>query len=434
MDPISITLGAVSLVTALIRTAQAFLEFRRAKTEAQFPQNETPQGATVHHVENLQNQYNIFISGYGGLSESQGTRTTTSNRATAADQQDIGSRDIDLPVKEIQNILKKANSLVPKQKQLEAAVNSGADVNSLEPIARELLNSALGLKGRLDKVLQRFKFSFSRKGSAAEPIMLDRSLKLCDAALLFQQSKAVDTTPAAGEFIICNHCHLEVANYPTKRLSKQGKAVESSNMWLASHLVACKSFSERRAFYRCLACLFERREVANFESARDLERHLRVHPDFVYIPRGKEEEAEAELQKTIERAIHEEVPEPEPPEEASKPGSATPPDLERGPAETPPSTSPSPYQNAASNTPRLSVASDETAGTGAAADPSDFFPAAPPAPGLYDSPGLATSPGYAPPPAPADPSDDGESEHGTTSTAKSRRAFLRINRRQVHRG
>ncbi|KAK4095863.1 hypothetical protein N658DRAFT_81720 [Parathielavia hyrcaniae] len=53
-------------------------------------------------------------------------------------------------------------------------------------------------------------------------------------------------------------------------------------MLAASHVVACASFSDRRAYYKCLTCYATHKDV-NFPSASALEKHMERHPGYSFV-------------------------------------------------------------------------------------------------------------------------------------------------------
>jgi hypothetical protein len=98
---------------------------------------------------------------------------------------------------------------------------------------------------------------------------------LCDNATMVRHGKPLEKVikfPSAGWGIICSKCSLEVGMYPGIRVFG-GKASVSLTSVFASHLIACRSLKDRRAFYRCLACL-NGRQQADFTSAFALEAHI----------------------------------------------------------------------------------------------------------------------------------------------------------------
>lgn len=97
---------------------------------------------------------------------------------------------------------------------------------------------------------------------------------------------------------VCGYCFLEVADYHALRLSRNGEPVFYSDMMAASHAMACASFTNRRAFYKCLVCYGGHRD-ADFSSASALEKHMEKHPDYNFI----ENEPEV-VNKTEEKIRH----------------------------------------------------------------------------------------------------------------------------------
>ncbi|KAK4096838.1 hypothetical protein N658DRAFT_562189 [Parathielavia hyrcaniae] len=86
-----------------------------------------------------------------------------------------------------------------------------------------------------------------------------RPLRFCQGAVLCQSGKvethalSVDDKPSRWGFV-CRYCFLEVADYTADRLSHDGNPVLYRDLLAASLVVACASLSDRRAYYKCLAC------------------------------------------------------------------------------------------------------------------------------------------------------------------------------------
>jgi hypothetical protein len=115
--------------------------------------------------------------------------------------------------------------------------------------------------------------------------------RFCDGAKLFQSGDKDDdylsilahSSPSkSGWGYICKHCGLEVGHYPAVRISREGKALNSSILLTASHLVAFRSLQDRRAFYRCLAC-YKKRIIVEFSTAVAFEMHMEQHPRFTLL-------------------------------------------------------------------------------------------------------------------------------------------------------
>ena len=115
---------------------------------------------------------------------------------------------------------------------------------------------------------------------------IDPARQFCEGAKRFQSghkndeylSEIAARSPSRnGWGYICECCGLEVGYYPAARISSTGKALDSSILLTASHLIAFKSIKERRAFYRCLQC-YKNRELIDFPSALAFEKHMEKHP------------------------------------------------------------------------------------------------------------------------------------------------------------
>ncbi len=70
--------------------------------------------------------------------------------------------------------------------------------------------------------------------------------------------------------------------------------------------MACASFTDRRAYYKCLACCENRKDV-NFSSAPALEKHMETHPGYSLVKKT----AEAEIVKATQNSIRRYVLEPD---------------------------------------------------------------------------------------------------------------------------
>jgi hypothetical protein len=121
--------------------------------------------------------------------------------------------------------------------------------------------------------------------------------RFCENAKLFQTgykddknlSALAEASPSkSGWGYICTCCGLEVAHYPAVRLSHDGRALDSSVLLTASHLVAFKTLQDRRAFYRCLPC-YKKRRVIEFQTALAYESHMEQHPGFTLLSEHDED-------------------------------------------------------------------------------------------------------------------------------------------------
>lgn len=115
-----------------------------------------------------------------------------------------------------------------------------------------------------------------------------RPLEFCYGALLCQtgKSKARDLSVTAKDEktlgFVCRYCFLEVADYDALRFSTHGQAIVYSDFMAASHGVACASFADRRAHYKCLAC-FDNHLDVDLPSASALEKHMEQHPGYSFV-------------------------------------------------------------------------------------------------------------------------------------------------------
>jgi hypothetical protein len=120
------------------------------------------------------------------------------------------------------------------------------------------------------------------------PMTPRRPLEFCYGALLCQsgRSKAGDLSVTVKDKktlgFVCGYCFLEVADYNAVRFSTHGQPVVYADLMAASHVVACASFADRQAHYKCLAC-FENYLDVDLPSASALEKHMEQHPDFSFV-------------------------------------------------------------------------------------------------------------------------------------------------------
>ncbi|KAE9367189.1 hypothetical protein N431DRAFT_429888 [Stipitochalara longipes BDJ] len=202
--------------------------------------------------------------------------------------------------------------LVPKLKNLQQGLTTLKSIER-QPINVELAQSQLNhrvavlisysrdIQVRTEDVLEKLYDSVLSDAeiSTTENQRLeavDPPRQFCDGAKHFQAGEKTDRhlfNIAAESFssstwgYICQSCGLEVGLYPAIRLSSDQKALHSSTLLTASHLIAFKSFKERRAFYRCLPC-YKERKIVDFPSAVSFEKHMKEHPDFTMMKRQDE--------------------------------------------------------------------------------------------------------------------------------------------------
>ncbi|KAH8883301.1 hypothetical protein GQ53DRAFT_846975 [Thozetella sp. PMI_491] len=86
---------------------------------------------------------------------------------------------------------------------------------------------------------------------------------------------------------VCAYCFLEVGDYSAVRFSHRGEPVVYSDMLAASHVMACPSFQDRRAYYKCLAC-YENHQDLDFPSASAFEKHMQTHPGYSFVKNESE--------------------------------------------------------------------------------------------------------------------------------------------------
>lgn len=139
-------------------------------------------------------------------------------------------------------------------------------------------------------------------GALKQPAYPASPRRFCYGAALQQSGRRGDvySTPSpTGWGYICKYCKLEVGNYPAVRLSEK-EVLESHTLLTASHLVACRSLEDRKAFYRCLPC-YQNRTLVDLSSATALEEHMIEHPE--YALKSAEDELTIEVGKRTDRFL-----------------------------------------------------------------------------------------------------------------------------------
>lgn len=189
--------------------------------------------------------------------------------------------------------------------KLKAEGEPGQPGDSAESLGGALWTRVKWLKDEIEEALAQFmrRMDVAKPGhDTSDPLPETRRFDFCYGALLCQAGKAdasqisllgeqqADKTPLRWGFI-CQHCFLEVADYSAVRFSQDGEPVVYSEMLAACHVMACASFDNRRAYYKCLACFGLRKDV-NFSSASALEKHMETHPDYSFL-RNEAEVVEA---------------------------------------------------------------------------------------------------------------------------------------------
>ncbi|KAH7010578.1 uncharacterized protein B0I36DRAFT_356508 [Microdochium trichocladiopsis] len=198
----------------------------------------------------------------------------------------------------------------------------GKDAEKVERRREALLKRANLLKADIEDALREFsnRAGTTARVDAPEPPLKasEPSREFCYGALLCQCGRtdaeglsiyAVDDASNPQWGFTCMYCYLEVGSYRAIRFSSRGQALVSSGLLAASHLAACRSFHDRRAFYKCLAC-YQNYENVDFSSAVAFEMHMREHPGFSFI-RNEEEVAQATREK-IREFVHGHTPETPP--------------------------------------------------------------------------------------------------------------------------
>ncbi|KAH7303101.1 hypothetical protein B0I35DRAFT_194982 [Stachybotrys elegans] len=204
--------------------------------------------------------------------------------------------------------------LQPQLKALRSDLNilkvdfaSGRSTIDREKRRTELLGRANQLKDEIEGALTQFadradvpiESPETTRGTMARP------LKCCYGAILCQLGEAdsrelsvkgIDNAKQWG--FVCKYCFLEVGDYNAVRFSRRGEPVIYSDMLAASHVIACPSFADRRAYYKCLACYANHKDL-DFPSASAFEKHMQSHPGYSFI--RNEKKASDETKEKIEQ-------------------------------------------------------------------------------------------------------------------------------------
>ncbi len=188
-----------------------------------------------------------------------------------------------------------------------------------EKLGKDLWDQANRLRHDIEKALAEFTKRIDVAGAddGLNPLPAERRLEFCYGAILCQSGKATASKLAvrggAGDktrerwAFVCEHCYLEVGDYSAVRFAHDGEPVVYSEMLAACHVMACASFANRRAYYKCLAC-YENRKDVNFSSAAALEKHMETHPGYSLVRKA----SEAEVVKATKNSIRRYVLEPDP--------------------------------------------------------------------------------------------------------------------------
>lgn len=202
-------------------------------------------------------------------------------------------------------------------KKLEKEIESGRVTDDVEKRRKALEDQAYRLKHEMERALTQFNKRIDNVPESNEDhaLLPDRPLEFCQGAILCQFGRAdarklsvpstKDSTLRWG--FVCSFCYLEVADYSAIRFSHHDDPVVYPDMLAASHVMACASFQDRRAYYKCLAC-YENHQDIHFSSAQAFEKHMQEHPGYSFL----KVEAEAAALRETEQNITDYVLEPSP--------------------------------------------------------------------------------------------------------------------------
>lgn len=184
------------------------------------------------------------------------------------------------------------------------------DADNVEVIAKTLFRQIDLLNKKVEKSLA----SFMDRGSytfqhGREPLPLPgQPLRFCHGATLCQLGMATadelsvacnPQEPKRWGFT-CKYCFLEVGKYCAIRVSHNGQPAVDFDMLAASHSPTCKSFVDRRAYYKCIPCHKLDMETG-FSSATDLEIHSRRHAghEFINYEKATVDSTSAQMERYI---------------------------------------------------------------------------------------------------------------------------------------
>ncbi|RYP48609.1 hypothetical protein DL768_005529 [Monosporascus sp. mg162] len=300
MDPITaaaaIITAACAIAGAINSAQQIYVVYRKRRAEKSSGlEPVTPETITPTSAFELSQRMNNLVSRFGRRFESK----------------------LDEQVKRQFLLLQpRLKTLVTELNELKNEVSSGHTTEDIDKRWRKLSDQANCLKEEVEGVLTQFthRIGPSTELHEAPDILPGRPLKFCYGAILCQSGEAdarklsvsgVNDSPQRWGFI-CTYCFLEVADYAAVRFSNRGEPVVYSDMLAASHVIACASFKDRRAYYKCLAC-YENHKDLDFPSASTFERHMQNHPDYSFIK--NERGVSEETRKKIEYYVLEPKPE-----------------------------------------------------------------------------------------------------------------------------
>jgi hypothetical protein len=208
------------------------------------------------------------------------------------------------------------NSIQPMVQKLLSALRSVDKHFSQEQHLKEqLATNSLQLLAELtadvrnsaELAIDRFWSDEAERLSLPEEIPKEAALEqptrprpFCYGAKLVQSGKShndLESLRSTEWGIVCKFCNLEIGTYPSIRLKSdhelrdqaklpavdillREEAIETRSLLAASHLIACRSFENRGAFYRCLPC-HQRGRLVDLRSASAFEEHMQKHPTFV---------------------------------------------------------------------------------------------------------------------------------------------------------
>ncbi|KAM5358930.1 hypothetical protein ACJZ2D_014880 [Fusarium nematophilum] len=282
-DPVTATMAVFSTVCAIISAIKTIQELRAGQHEKRIDSERPTRPPITNSAFELSQLLNRLSSRFG---------------------RQFGDR-LDGEVKHrLSSLRPQLATLVSELEALQADAArieaDGKDAKGVERRRKTLLENAIRLQGDIEDALIQFS---NRIGTTARIDTCNATLKpsdpprdfcygaiLCQCGIADAESLSTRAMPSKSKprwGFICMYCYLEVGSYRAIRLSRQGEALVSSSLLAASHLAACSSFNDRRAFYKCLACHQNLGDM-EFSSAEALEMHMRKHPTFGCIESEKE--------------------------------------------------------------------------------------------------------------------------------------------------
>ncbi|KAK0747206.1 hypothetical protein B0T18DRAFT_413310 [Schizothecium vesticola] len=281
MDPVTPILALVATVCAIVSAVQAAQTLRDRHKKRKSEGTLAP-GRDIKVIDITKGMFSLSVN---------------VNYLVAKFGREFGTKSGGKILDEIFALRPDIQTLVADLKKLEHDLNAKGTRNinmdqRWESLAGEADALSDGIKKACKNALAQF---VKTKGSnqveeveCPSAMRPRRPLEFCYGALLCQSGKAkardLSVTVKDDKTLgfVCGYCFLEVADYNAVRFSTNGQPVVYADLMAASHVVACASFADRRAHYKCLAC-FDNYLDVDLPSASALEKHMEQHPGFSFV-------------------------------------------------------------------------------------------------------------------------------------------------------